>query len=535
MNNKEIVFDENARKGILAGIEKIAKAVKSTLGPKGRNVLIGTDDRPIVTKDGITVCKAIKLEDNIENIGAQAIIEASGKTADLGGDGTTTTVVLAEAIYKEGMRYLASGHNPILLKRGIDEAVSIIIDKIKRQSKPINNNEEIKQIAVVSANWDNEIGSLIAQAIDKVGKDGVVTIEESKTADTTLTTVEGMQFDRGYISPYFINDEATSKCILEDAYILLHERKLNNIQELLPILQKVSKTSKPLLIIAEDIDNEVLSTLVINKLRGSLQVCAIKAPGFGERRKAYLDDIAVATGGTVVEAELNKALNELDLNDLGRARKIIVTKTNVTIIEGKGNSEKIQNRILSIKNMIEEQTSDFEKDKYRDRLAKLNGIVAIINIGAATETELKEKRMRIDDALAATRAAIEEGISAGGSTALLKTYNYLQEHLNTLDKDNTLSAGIKIVLNAIKAPLICLCENAGLDSHIIVSNVIDNKQDLYGFDITTGTYCNMIEKGIIDPTKVTRLSLQNAASIAGLLLSSECVIFDKKENEDKIK
>lgn len=537
MNNKEIIFDENARKGLLNGITKLAKAVKSTLGAKGKNVLIQNGDLPpLVSKDGVTIAKNIKFADPIENMGASAIIEAASKTADNAGDGTTTTVVLAEAIYKEALKYLAAGHNPILLKRGIDRAVETIITTIKENSKPVISNEEIKQIAIVSTNWDKEIGTLVAEAIEKVTKDGVITIEESRTTETTIDIVEGMKYDRGYISPYFINNEETQKCEFEDAYILLHEKKLTNLSELLPILQLVAKSGKPLLIIAEDIENEVLSSLVINKLRGTLNVCAIKAPGFGERRKAFLDDIAVVTGGKVVEADLNTRVEDFTLEDLGVARKIIVTKNDVSIIEGKGDKMLVQARVNAVRNMIEEQTSDFEKEKYRERLAKLQGAVAIIKIGASTEPEMKEKRMRIDDAIAATRAAIEEGVSVGGSVALLRAYKPLECTIENTKADKvneTIIAGMNIVLNAIKSPLKCLCENAGLDSSIIIANVINGEGD-YGYNVATEQYEHLLDTGVIDPTKVTRLTLQNAASVAGLLISSDCVIFDNSVTDDKI-
>lgn len=534
MNNKQLIFNEQARRSVLQGIEKLVNAVGSTLGPGGRNVLIGQNDNPpIATKDGVTVAKNIKLKNPVENIGAQAVIEAASKTADLAGDGTTTASILAASIYKAGIKYLVSGYNPIMLKRGIDKAVDIITACIKEHSKPINNNNEIKQIAVVSANWDEEIGSIIADAIEKVTKDGVVTLEESKTAETYLTVVEGTKFDRGYISPYFVNEEETSKCVFENAYILLHEKKLTNIGELMPILQLIAKSGRPLLIIAEDVDNEVLSTLVVNKLRGTINVCAIKAPGFGDRRKAFLDDLGVLTNGKVCEADLSTKLEEYTLDDLGTARKIIVTKSDVTIIEGAGDKDRIKSRIISVKNQIEECNNDFEKEKFRERLSKLQGAVAIINIGASTEPEMKEKRMRIDDALAATRAAIEEGISVGGSVALLKTYHSLEAIISNYSGNESIKAGMEIVLNSLKTPLTWLCNNAGLDSSIIVNKVLnESPQYEYGFNIASEQFENLLESGVIDPTKVTRLSLQNAASIAGLLLSSECVIYDEESNKD---
>lgn len=538
MNTKQIIFDDQSRKGILNGINKLTKAVSSTLGPKGRNVLISNgDNAPITTKDGVTVAKNIKLSNPIENIGAQAVIEAASKTADLAGDGTTTASILAESIYKEGLKYISTGFNPIILKRNIDYFVNEIVTFIHQHSKPIDNNDEIKQVAIVSANWDEEIGSIIAEAIEKVTKDGVVTVEESKTANTYLSIVEGTKFDRGYISPYFVNEEETSRCILENAYILLHEKKLTNMGELLPILQQVAKSGKPLLIVAEDLDSEILSSLVVNKLRGTLNVCAIKAPGFGERRKAFLDDLAILTGGHVVEADIISKLEEFKLDDLGVAKKIIVTKNDVTIIEGKGDKEKINTRINYILNQIKECTSDFEIEKYKERLSKLRGAVAIINIGASTEPELKEKRMRIDDALAATKAAIEEGISAGGSVTLLRALDYISKEnskFNNINKttNDYMLAALTILKKALKAPFIKLCENAGIENHeTIINNILSNDNFNYGFNIATETYGDLLKFGVIDPTKVARLSLQNACSVAGVLLSSECIIYEDNKND----
>lgn len=527
--SKQIKFDIQARQELLSGIEKITKAIKSTLGPKGCNVVIERENMaPLITKDGVTVAKSIQLSDSIENMGAQTVVEASSKTAEQAGDGTTTTAVLTEAIFKEGLKYIASGFNPILLKRGIDQAVENIVKNLKLHSKEIKTNDEIRQVATVSANWDAEIGDIIANAMKEVGKDGVVTIEESKTSETTLNVVKGMQFDRGYISPYFVNEEETNKCIFEDCYILLYEKKLNNLAELLPILQQVGKSGKPLLLIAEDIEGEVLSALIINKMRSTLNCCAVKAPGFGDRRYAFLDDISVVTGGKFIKCNGIDKLDEIKITDLGVAKKVIVTKDNVTIIEGAGDKNKIQSRIELIRNLINEQDSDIEKSKYQERLAKLAGGVAVINIGALTEPELKEKKMRVDDALQATKSAIAEGISVGGSVALIKA------NLNTLTNSNIeLQAGYNIINKAIESPIRCLCENAGIDGSVILNNIKNYKtEDTYnfGYNVATEKYENLIESGVIDPTKVARLSLQNAASAAGLLLTTSCVVYkDKSE------
>lgn len=527
--NKQIIFDSQARQQLLSGIEKITKAIKSTLGPKGRNVVIEREGLPpLITKDGVTVAKSIQLIDPIENMGAQSIVEASSKTADLAGDGTTTTAVLAESIFKEGLKYVTSGYNPIFIKRGIDKAVDNIVLELKKHSKTIETNDEIKQVATVSANWDTEIGDIIAKAMKEVGKDGVVTIEESQTSETTLNIVKGMQFDRGYISPYFVNEEETSKCVFENCYILLYEKKLNNLAELLPILQQVGKSNKPLLIIAEDIEGEALSTLIINKIRGALNCCAIRAPGFGDRRFAFLDDISIATGGKFIKGDGIDKLEDIKLNDLGVAKKVIITKDTTTIIEGNGDSNKIQNRINLIRRLLNEQTIESEQNKYKERLAKLAGGVAVINIGASTEPELKEKKMRVDDALQATKSAISEGISVGGSVALIKA------NLNQLNDNNIeIQAGYNIINKAIEAPIKCLCENAGQDGSVILHNIKENNDYNYGYNVATGKYENLIKAGVIDPTKVARLSLQNAASIAGLLLTTSCVIFEDKTNNGK--
>ena len=541
--SKEIIFDTNARNKIAKGVTILAKAVATTLGPKGRNVIIQGSKSPLITKDGVTVAQSIKLKDPIENIGAQAVIEAASKTASASGDGTTTATILAEAIYKEGLKYIETGANPIYVKRGIDDAVKAIVENIEKHSIPVTDNNHIKQIATVSANWDKDIGDIIAKAIDKVGRDGVVTVEESRTSETTLNIVEGMQFDRGYISPYFVNNEETSKCIFENAYILVHEKKLNNLAELLPILQHVAKSGKPLFIIAEDIEGEVLSALVINKLRGTLNVCAIKAPGFGDRRKAFLDDIAIATGAKIVSDDLMIKLENLTLEDLGIAKKIIVTKDDTTIIEGQGNPSLIKQRIEMIRNQINECTSDITIENYKERLAKLNGGVAIINIGASTELEMKEKRMRVDDALAATKAALTEGISVGGSVALLKARTEVYKtHLFEHDTSEDYKIGWKIIYNAIEYPIKYLCHNAGVSAGVILNqilNLVEENTYNIGYNVAKGKMEDLVLAGVVDPTKVTRTSLENAASVAGLLLTNECVIFDdgseiKEKSENNI-
>ena len=455
---KQIIFDEAARKKILAGVTVLAKAVKATLGPKGRNVVIDKKyGSPLITKDGVTVAKEIELEDPFENMGAQMVKEVANKTSDNAGDGTTTATVLGEAIYREGLRNVAAGSNPIFLKRGIDKAVDAAVKELQKNSKPVKDREEIRQVATVSANWDSEIGDIIAEAMDKVGKDGTITVEEAKSIDTTLDVVEGMQFDKGYLSPYFVTSADTMECVLQDAYILIHEKKISNLQELLPILQAVAKTGKPLMIIAEDIEGEALAALVVNKLRGTLSVCAVKAPGFGDRRKAMLEDIAILTNGRCITEDLGIKLENVELADLGRAKRITVSKENTTIVEGAGKSSAIQARVKQLRQAIEETTSDYDREKLQERLAKMAGGVAVINIGAATEPEMKEKKARVDDALHATRAAVEEGISAGGSVALLRT----AKAIDALQLEGDEAVGAQIVRRAIEAPLRQLCANAG--------------------------------------------------------------------------
>ncbi len=524
---KQIIFDESARKKILAGVTVLAKAVKATLGPKGRNVVIDKKyGAPLITKDGVTVAKEIDLEDPFENMGAQMVKEVANKTSDNAGDGTTTATVLAEAIYREGLRNVAAGSNPIFVKRGIDKAVEVAVKELAKTSKPVKDREEIRQVATVSANWDSEIGDIIAEAMDKVGKDGTITVEEAKSIDTTLDVVEGMQFDKGYLSPYFVTNTDTMECVLEDAYILIHEKKISNLSELLPILQKVAKTGKPFMLIAEDIEGEALAALVVNKLRGMLNVCAVKAPGFGDRRKAMLEDIAILTNGRCITEDLGLKLENLELADLGKAKRITVSKENTTIVEGAGKSADIQGRVKQLRKAIEETTSDYDREKLQERLAKLAGGVAVINIGAATEPEMKEKKARVDDALHATRAAVEEGISAGGSVALLRTANAIDKLQETLSGDE--AVGAQIVRRAIEAPLRQLCANAGEEGALVVKEVLKSKGSV-GYNVATGKFEDLFKAGVVDPTKVTRSALQNAASVAALLLTTECMITDLPE------
>ncbi len=524
---KQIIFDEAARKKILNGVTILAKAVKATLGPKGRNVIIDKKyGAPLITKDGVSVAKEIDLEDVFENMGAQMVKEVANKTSDNAGDGTTTATVLGEAIYREGLRNVTSGCNPIFLKRGIDKAVDAAVAELAKNSKPVKNSEEIRQVATVSANWDTEIGNIIAEAMDKVGKDGTITVEEAKSIDTTLDVVEGMQFDKGYLSPYFVTNTETMECVLDNAYILVHEKKISNLSELLPILQAVAKTGKPLMIIAEDIEGEALAALVVNKLRGMLNVCAVKAPGFGDRRKAMLEDIAILTNARCITEDLGLKLENLQVADLGKAKRITVSKENTTIVEGAGKSADIQGRVKQLRKAIEETSSDYDREKLQERLAKLAGGVAVINIGAATEPEMKEKKARVDDALHATRAAVEEGISAGGSVALLRT----AKAIDALKLEGDEAIGAQIVRRAIEAPLRQLCENAGEEGALVVKEVLAGKGG-WGYNVATGKFEDLIKAGVIDPTKVTRSALQNAASVAGLLLTTECMITDKPEEK----
>lgn len=526
---KQLIFDEVARKKILKGVETLAKAVKATLGPKGRNVLIDKKfGAPLVTKDGVTVAKEIELENPYENMGAQMVREVASRTADNAGDGTTTATVLAEAIYKEGLRNVAAGSNPIFLKRGIDKAIEAAVKELAKNSKDVKDREEIRQVATVSANWDSEIGDIIAEAMDKVGKDGTITVEEAKSIETTLDVVEGMQFDKGYLSPYFVTNADTMEAVLEDAYVLIHEKKISSLSDLLPILQAVAKTGKPLMIIAEDVEGEALAALVVNRLRGTLNVCAVKAPGFGDRRKAMLEDIAILTGGRCITEDLGIKLENIQVADLGKAKRITVSKENTTIVEGGGKSADIQARVKQIRRAIEETTSDYDREKLQERLAKMAGGVAVINVGAATEPEMKEKKMRVDDALHATRAAVEEGISAGGSVALLRTAKAIDALQEVLTGDE--AVGAQIVRRAIEAPLRQLCANAGEEGALVVKEVLKSKGGM-GYNVATGQFEDLFKAGVVDPTKVTRTALQNAGSVAGLLLTTECMIADKPEEK----
>ena len=529
MAAKQLLFDDSARQKILRGVELLARAVKVTLGPKGRNVVIDKKfGSPTVTKDGVTVAKEIELPDPYENIGAQLVKEVASKTNDAAGDGTTTATVLAESIYKEGLKHVTAGANPIYLKRGIDKAVEAAVAELVRISKKVTVSEDIRQVATVSANWDTSIGAIIAEALDKVGKDGTVTVEEAKSIETTLEVVEGMQFDKGFLSPYFATNAETQEAILEDAYILIHEKKISNLQEFLPILQAAAKTGKPLLIIAEDVEGEALAALVVNKIRGTLNVAAVKAPGFGDRRKAILEDIAILTGGRLLSEDLGIKLENVTVADLGRAKRIAIDKENTTIIEGAGKGSDIQGRVKQIRRQIEETTSDYDKEKLQERLAKIAGGVAVINVGATTETELKEKKQRVEDALHATRAAVAEGIVPGGGVALLRTAKAIDAAITGLEGDEKL--GGQIVRRAIESPLKQLVFNAGLEGAVVVQQVLAGKGS-NGYNVATGEYVDLVKSGVVDPTKVTRIALQNAASIAGLLLTTEAIITDAPEKD----
>ena len=532
MAAKKLVYGDEARAKLKAGVDKLANAVKVTLGPRGREVILEKKwGSPVVTKDGVSVAKEIELTDPYENMAAQLVKEVASKTADVAGDGTTTATVLTQAIYEEGLKAIASGANPIYVKRGIDEAVKIIVEELKKISKPVTGRKEIEQVATISANNDPEIGKIIADAMEKVGKDGVITVEESKSAETVLEVTEGMQFDRGYLSPYFVTNPEKMEAVLENPYILIYEKKVGNIRELLPVLEKVVQTNKPLLIIAEDVEGEALATLVVNHIKGVLRVCAVKAPGFGERRKAMLQDIAILTGGTAITEDLGIKLESVDLDMLGKADKVVVDKDNTTIIGGKGNPEDIKARIEQIKKQIETTTSEYDKEKLQERLAKLAGGVAIIKVGAATEAELKEKKDRVDDAVHATKAAVEEGIVPGGGIALFRA----SRALCNIKEENTDKAwGIKIVKNACKVPLKQIAYNAGFEGSVIIEKIKDVDNVNYGFDAATGEYVDMVEAGIIDPTKVVRTALQNAASIAGTMLTAECLVAEIKEKEEKL-
>ncbi|HVZ65136.1 MAG TPA: chaperonin GroEL [Lacunisphaera sp.] len=527
MAAKQLLFDENARQKILRGVELLSKAVKVTLGPKGRNVVIDKKfGSPTVTKDGVTVAKEVELPDPYENMGAQMVKEVASKTSDTAGDGTTTATVLAEGIYREGLKNVTAGANPVYLKRGIDKAVEAAVAELAKISKKVNDREEIRQVATVSANWDTTIGEIIADAMDKVGKDGTITVEEAKSIETTLDVVEGMQFDKGFLSPYFVTNAESQEVVLEDAYVLIHEKKLSNLQEMLPLLQTVAKGGKPLLIIAEEVEGEALAALVVNKIRGTLNVCAVKAPGFGDRRKAMLEDIAILTGGKCITEDLGLKLENLTLADLGRAKRITVDKENTTIVEGAGKAADIQGRVKQLRRQIDETTSDYDREKLQERLAKLAGGIAVINVGAATETEMKEKKARVEDALHATRAAVEEGIVAGGGVALLRTVKAIE----ALKLEGDEASGAQIVRRAIEHPIRALCSNAGVDGGVVVKEVLGNKGN-FGYNVATDKFEDLVKAGVVDPTKVTRTALQNASSVAGLLLTTECMITEIPEKE----
>jgi chaperonin GroEL len=529
MAAKELTFNTDARAALKKGVDKLAEAVKVTLGPKGRNVVIDRKfGSPLITKDGVTVAKEVELEDAIENMGAQMVKEVATKTSDLAGDGTTTATVLAQAIFREGLKNVTAGANPMALKRGIDKAVEKVIEELKGLSVPTAGKKEIAQVGTISANSDEEIGNLIAEAMEKVGKDGVITVEEAKGLETTLETVEGMQFDRGYVSPYFVTDPDRMEAILDDALILIHDKKVSTMKDLLPILEKVAQQGRPLLIIAEDVEGEALATLVVNRLRGTLRVCAVKAPGFGDRRKAMLQDLAVLTGGQVISEEVGFKLENAVVSDLGRAKRIVVDKDNTTIVDGAGEHTAIEGRIKEIRAAIDKTTSDYDREKLQERLAKMAGGVAVIHVGAATETAMKEKKARVEDALHATRAAVEEGIVPGGGVALLRAQQALKSF--TLD-DADEQIGVRIVERALEEPIRQISTNAGVEGSIVVQKVRESKEANYGYNARTDEYEDLVAAGVIDPTKVTRTALQNASSIAGLLLTTEAVVTEKAEKQ----
>jgi len=524
---KQLKYDADARQSILRGVEKLSRAVKVTLGPCGRNVILDKKfGSPLITKDGVTVAKEIELCDPFENMGAQMVREVASKTSDVAGDGTTTATLLSESIYREGLKNVTAGADPMALKRGIDIAVAEVVDTLAKQSKKVKEHTEICQVATISANGDKQIGEIIADAMDKVGKDGTVTVEEAKTIETTLDVVEGMQFDKGYLSPYFVTNAENMEALLEDPYILIYEKKISSLQDFLPLLQNVAKAGKPFMIIAEEVEGEALATLVVNRLRGTLQCCAVKAPGFGDRRKAMLEDIAVLTGGKCITEDLGIKLENVKIDDLGRAKRITVDKENTTIIEGAGKTSAIQGRVSQIRKQIDETTSDYDREKLQERLAKLAGGVAVINVGAATETEMKEKKARVEDALHATRAAVEEGVVAGGGVALLRC----QAALEKLSAKGDEAIGIQIINRALEGPIRQLVNNAGIDASIVIAEVKKNKGNL-GYNVATREYVDLVKDGVIDPTKVARTAIQNASSIAGLLLTTECMVTDIPEKE----
>jgi len=527
MSAKIIKFDQDGRNAILKGVNTLADAVKVTLGPKGRNVVIDKSfGAPLITKDGVTVAKEIELEDKFENMGAQLVKEVASKTSDVAGDGTTTATVLAQAIYRQGSKLVAAGHNPMEIKRGIDKAVEIIVGELKNISKPIKDHKEIAQVGTISANNDKTIGDIIAEAMEKVGKEGVITVEEAKAMETSLETVEGMQFDRGYLSPYFVTDPERMETAFENAYILIHDKKISNMKDLLPVLEQTVKTGRPLVIIAEDVEGEALATLVVNKLRGTLNVAAVKAPGFGDRRKAMLEDIATLTGGIVISEEVGHKLDQTTIDMLGRAKRVTIDKDNTTIIDGDGKEEAIQGRVKQIRAQIEETSSDYDREKLQERLAKLVGGVAVIKVGAATEVEMKEKKARVEDALHATRAAVDEGIVPGGGVAYIRSL----QALDSVKLPSEQQFGVNVVKAALEAPIRQISDNAGIDASIVVDKV-KNGKDAFGYDAASDEYVDMLKAGIIDPTKVSRSALQNAASIAGLMLTTEALIADKPKEE----
>jgi len=530
MAAKQLLFDEAARQAVLRGVAKLSRAVTATLGPKGRNVVLDKKfGSPTVTKDGVTVAKEIELECPYENMGAQMVREVASKTSDAAGDGTTTATVLAEAIYREGLKYVTAGGNPIGIQRGIGKAVEAAVAHLDKIAKKVKDKEEIKQVATVSANWDTTIGEIIADAMDKVGKDGTITVEEAKSIETTLEVVEGMQFDKGYLSPYFVTNAETMEAKLEDAYILLYEKKISSLKDMLPLLEKVAKVGKPMLIIAEDLEGEALATLVVNKLRGTLNIVAVKAPGFGDRRKAMCEDIAILTGAKFISEDLGVKLETVELSDLGKAKSIVIDKENTTIVEGGGKSSDIQGRVNQIRRQIEETTSDYDREKLQERLAKLAGGVAVINVGAATESEMKEKKARVEDALHATRAAVEEGIVPGGGVALIRCLEAIDKVKGNNEDERI---GVEIVKRAIEFPTRALAKNAGVEGSVVVEEVKKRKGN-DGYNVAANTYEDLVKAGVVDPKKVTRTALQNAASIAGLLLTTECLITEIPEKEKK--
>jgi chaperonin GroEL len=529
MAAKQIAFREDARENILSGVQQLSRAVKVTLGPRGRNVVISKSwGSPTVTKDGVSVAKEIELPDAYQNMGAQMVKEVASKTSDVAGDGTTTATVLAEAVYSQGLKAVTAGFSAMEIKRGIDKAVATVVDSLKSLSKNVKDHGEVAQVGTISANGDEAIGELIADAMDKVGKDGTITVEEAKGTDTTLDVVEGMQFDRGYLSPYFVTDQDAMEASLEGAYLLIHEGKISNLKDLLPLLEKVSKAGKPLLVIAEDVEGEALATLVVNKIRGTLQIAAVKAPGYGDRRKAMLQDIADLTGGTVITEDLGISLESVELSDLGQAKRVAIDKDNTTIVEGSGKAAEIRGRVEQIRRQIDETTSDYDREKLQERLAKLAGGVAVIAVGAATEAEMKEKKARVEDALHATRAAVEEGIVPGGGVALIRGIAKIANLEGETDGEN---AGIKIVRRALEEPLRQISDNSGFEGAVVVENVA-SKKGAYGFNARTEEYGDMVKMGVIDPTKVVRTALSNSASIAGLLLTTDALVTEEKDDDD---